>query len=93
LAQIVTNSLATHGASNASSDTSALVELVVEGIAERYPNTRVKTNFRNRDEWMFNNAGGAMGSMFLIHASLTEYVLGSLCLACGLTNERSDVGT
>lgn len=68
----MTTSLATHNASNNTSDTYALVEDVIERIAERYPNTRVKTDFRDREEWMWNNAGGAMGSMFIIHASITE---------------------
>ncbi|KAJ9095092.1 hypothetical protein QFC20_006742 [Naganishia adeliensis] len=75
LAEIVTTSLATHNASNNTSDTSALVQDVIERIAERYPNTRVKTDFRDREEWMWNNAGGAMGSMFIIHASITEYLI------------------
>ena len=40
-------------------------------LAERYPrNINPRT-----DEWVFNNAGGAMGTMYVLHVSLTEYVI------------------
>jgi len=47
------------------------LEAVHRAVAERYP-SEVDTRPL---VWMFNNAGGAMGQMALLHASLSEYVL------------------
>jgi C-8 sterol isomerase len=47
-----------------------LVATVVGELAKRYP--------RHVDPdpaWVFNNAGGAMGAMCVLHASLKEYVI------------------
>jgi len=47
-----------------------VLKAVESGLAARYP------KHISRDvPWMFNNAGGAMGQIKLLHCSLSEYIL------------------
>jgi C-8 sterol isomerase len=39
-------------------------------LSQRYPGAIL-----DRTDWIFNNAGGAMGQMLVLHASITEYVM------------------
>ena len=46
------------------------VQLVRERLSEIYPG-----HVRMQNDWVYNIAGGAMGHMTVLHASLTEYII------------------
>ncbi|CAN8095992.1 unnamed protein product [Discula destructiva] len=67
LHDLAKRSIAAHG-----NDTHAVVKYIVDELH----GDAALTNYVNLDEeWIFNNAGGAMGAMYIIHASITEYLI------------------
>ncbi len=50
-----------------SDDTRAVVNYIVSELNEKLPGGYINLE----EEWIFNNAGGAMGAMYIIHASMS----------------------
>ncbi|PCH35101.1 C-8 sterol isomerase [Wolfiporia cocos MD-104 SS10] len=55
-------------------DTTAMVSYIVANLTATYPSSVIALN-TNSSEWVLSNAGGAMGAMYIIHASVTEYLI------------------
>ena len=47
-----------------------MISQIRAALTARYPG-----HILQGDEWIFNNAGGAMGQMLVLHSSITEYVM------------------
>jgi len=49
---------------------SEMIAAVVDGLVAKYPK-----HIEPDGPWLFNNAGGAMGQIKILHSSLSEYIL------------------
>lgn len=67
LHELAVSSLAKHP-----NDTRAVINNIVTTLLETHGPQHIN---KRQDEWVFNNAGGAMGAMYIIHASITEYLI------------------
>lgn len=66
----VLHEIAKDAVAKGGSNETAVVELTIAGMRAKYGE-----HLTTSDRWFFNNAGGAMGSMVVLHASLSEYVI------------------
>ncbi|KJZ74210.1 C-8 sterol isomerase [Hirsutella minnesotensis 3608] len=62
--------LAKRGIAQHGNNTRGVVQYIVTELSERSP-----AHVNLEEDWVFNNAGGAMGAMYIIHASVTEYLI------------------
>jgi C-8 sterol isomerase len=53
-------------------NTTVIVDTLLDQLVKSYPDAGFNTDWRVKEDWVFNNAAGAMGSMYIIHASITE---------------------
>lgn len=72
LNQICNTAIAKHNTTENFS-TEALLRDIRQDLAAHYGDKFI--NEYLEEEWVFNNAGGAMGQMIILHASVSEYLI------------------
>ncbi|KIM70681.1 hypothetical protein SCLCIDRAFT_1206817 [Scleroderma citrinum Foug A] len=71
LHQVAKDAITTHP-----NNLDGMIQHIVTNLTTTYPaSSDVIVINPNTSEWVFNNAGGAMGAMYIIHASITEYLI------------------
>ncbi|KAK6353110.1 C-8 sterol isomerase [Orbilia brochopaga] len=72
LQEISQESIALYGDDSGNANRTLLFNDLSARLKKEYPKYVTDINW---DEWVFNNAGNAMGAMVLLHASITEYLI------------------
>ncbi|EJC99175.1 C-8 sterol isomerase [Fomitiporia mediterranea MF3/22] len=76
---VANSAVSTHG-----DNMTLIIQHIVSNLTTEYPQLPHISSGRGgkslalnsrTDEWVFSNAGGAMGAMYIIHASITEYLI------------------
>lgn len=70
---LVNETLAKHNSTSDDFNLEAMFKDLRDAMADHYGDEYV--NEYRREDWVFNNAGGAMGQMIILHASISEYVI------------------